>query len=152
MADQDEGLLLGNMHIFNVIPCKTAYSMSSAWIPIFPCCWNLDMQVCEDHSYTSSAGTDQHTLDPLTNWDEMCSQLSNYPADSIISCVERHTIRPCSLPSSCYRLPSPFGMCFQLSHRHTCIWPSLMNALLTDAKVPVCSLGSAQYLLAAKWC
>lgn len=95
---------------------------------------------------------DQHTLDPLTNWDEMCSQLSNYPADSIISCVERHTIRPCSLPSSCYRLPSPFGMCFQLSHRHTCIWPSLMNALLTDAKVPACSLGSAQYLLAAKWC
>lgn len=78
----------------------------------------------------------KHTLDPLNNWDQMCSQLSNYPTNSL--CVETHAIRPCSLPSSCYGLPGLSGMCFQLSQRHTCIQPS-QNALITELK-PLCLL------------
>lgn len=97
VADQHEGLLVGNMHLFNGIPSRQ------------PIQWLVPRSL-----FSHPAGI------------STCKSIK-------VTSTLTHTIRPCSLPSSCYGLPGPIGMCFQLSQRHTCIWPSLLNVLVTDA-------------------
>lgn len=62
LADQDEGLLVEKMHIFNVVPSRQSIQQV---VPgsLFPCCWHLDSP-----PPTPPLCIPAHTVDPLSNW------------------------------------------------------------------------------------
>lgn len=80
MADQDEGLLVGNMHTCNVIPSRQSIKRlePGSLFPPAAGIWigNSMKLTVKIHLLVQSPAiipfppnADQHTLDPLSNWD-----------------------------------------------------------------------------------